>query len=109
MGQPAHRPHIFFGHFGRAQRLLLRFSASGVLDGDLVISAGMVKSENMPDFGSSGPQFQSDLQPRTASPPPLLSLRSAGRRSQLGVGEKERCRSSKANSGCTSLLGPKAV
>ncbi|CAL8338506.1 unnamed protein product [Boreogadus saida] len=28
---------------------------SGVLDGDLVISAGMVKSENMPDFGSSGP------------------------------------------------------
>ncbi|CAL8395724.1 unnamed protein product [Boreogadus saida] len=25
----------------RAQRLLLRFSASGVLDGDLVISAGM--------------------------------------------------------------------
>ncbi|CAL8338455.1 unnamed protein product [Boreogadus saida] len=68
-------------------------SASGVLDGDLMISAGM---------------FESDL-PRTASPPPLLSLRSAGRRSQLGVGEKERCRSSKANSGCTSLLGPKAV
>ncbi|CAL8405780.1 unnamed protein product [Arctogadus glacialis] len=27
----------------RAQRLLLRFSASGVLDGDLVFSAGMVK------------------------------------------------------------------
>ena len=34
----------FFTLKRRAQRLLLRFSASGVLDGDLVISAGMVKS-----------------------------------------------------------------
>ena len=46
---------------------------------------------------------------RTASPPPLLSLRSAGWWSPLGVGEMERCWALKVNSGCTSLFGLKAV